>query len=368
MRDREASRGSAWGWALGLFAVAALVVGVASGKGKPNKPPPPTVDSGTIYFVTEGVLCQVNPDGSGQTALPSSIVYWAEPSRHSHEGRWFLQVQHVAGETYPGTDPNTGEALPRLELFAVHESGSPVVQLTDGEIDATSFVEPNNNWGQVGGADTLPRWTDGDTRVSYLGVRSTYDASGNRTVHEGGVYAVDVEPDALAQHTPTAVSGPPLLPLMLNPAATQVLAQSYDWRPDGGAIVYPNHHDVPARLGVWIAWASDGFANPTFLMANGTHLRWSPDGSRIVFVAGDICSIRADGTDQQLLVAKPRDSKKWSNRLQRPCWSPNGTYIAYHVLRYRISPWTIENDLVRATAAGEDNTTLGAGSLPRWRE
>ena len=370
----RSKRTAGWHWRASAVLVVGTLVALFLPTGgdalakRPVGPPPPQVDGGTIYYVQGGALHQMNPDGSADATLPASIVYWAEPSTYLHGGRWFLQVQHAAGLNYPGTDPNTGAPLPRLELFAVHESGSPVVQLTDGQIDATTFVEPDNLLGRYGEFDSVLRWTAGDTVVSYTGLLTTYDAAGNRTVHDGGIYTVAVDPDALTGRTPTAISGPPLLSLALNAAGTTVLAQSYDWKPDGSAIVYPNHHDVPERLGVWIARASDGFSLPTRLMDNGTHLRWSPDGSMILFQYDGIRSILEDGTDERLLVEDPADRKKTSIRVERPSWSPSGTHVAYSLFKLTVSRNVVERDVIRATADGDDGTQLTAGGLPRWRE
>jgi hypothetical protein len=128
----------------GVLVVAALLLTAGpAGAKKPSPPPPsppPPVDGGTIYYNGVDLLYRMDPDGSGVTALPSSIAYDAEPSMQVHGGRWFLQVQELPGQTYPGVNPGTGLPRPRLELFAVHESGSPAVQLTDGRIGTRAIL------------------------------------------------------------------------------------------------------------------------------------------------------------------------------------------------------------------------------------
>jgi hypothetical protein len=353
---------------LGLLGLAVLLLipGVASAK-KPQPPPPPTpADTGTIYYGQGGLLHRMAPDGTGSSALPASIAYWAEPSAALHGGRWFLQVQVLPGETYPA--PAGVTRVPRLELFAVHESGAPAVQLTDGRIDASTYIEPNHLGGAITETSCVARWTAGDAIVSYTALRTTYDSDGNRTVQDGGLYVLAIAPDALSSHTPTPMNGAPLFSMTRNPAGTKVLAQSYDWRPDGSAVVYPDHHAAPEALGVWIAEASDGFSDPTRLMMEGTGLRWSPDGSRILFFAdAGIGSIAEDGTDLRLLVADPADTRQTSIRVYWPTWSPSGTHIAYAYFKYTVRKNRYEYEVIRATEDGNDRTGLDAGSLPRWR-
>ncbi len=357
--------------ALVLGAVLLLGPSVASAK-KPVSPPPvppPALDTGTIYYVQGGGLREIQSDGTGDAALPASILYWAEPSEDLHEGRWFLQVQALEDADYPAPDEVT--AIPRYELFAVHASGSPIVQLTDGKIDDLTYIEPNQNTtGYVGETDCVVRWADEDTIVSYTAVLTTYDAdTKERTVQDGGIYALAIDPDALADHTATAMSGYPLLSLDLNATEVRVLAKSYDWKPDGSAIVYPNHHDVPERLGVWIAYASDGFTEQTLLMDEGTHLRWSADGSWIVHRDPDgIRSIRTDGTDSGLLVADPADTPQETISVTWPSWSPSGTHVAYWHMKVNLRKSRITNTVRIVAADGSDDGVFVTGSMPKWRD
>ena len=286
---------------------------------------------------------------------------------HIHGERWFLQVQAVDGAYYPAPDGVT--PTPQYELHAVHESGFPSMRLTDGCIDATHYVEPNQELnGLVSDTSCVVRWTADDAIVSYTAVITTYDDEGNRTVLDGGIYALNIDPDALATHAATAMSGYPLLSLDMDPTETRVLAQSYDWEPNGLAIVYPNHH-ASTGLGVWIAWEDDGFTTPTYLMANGTQLRWSPDGTRILYNYDGIRSIGVGGEGEHLLIEDPEDTRQETRSVSWPTWSPDGTYIAYMVKTVALRKFKVTYGVFRATETGGDTAEISpdGGSLPRWR-
>ena len=194
MQDKR-NVGSRWvpRGACAVFLVGALLAllwvtgGDALAKKPVKPPPPPPADGGTIYHAQGGALHQMAPDGSAASALPSPIVYWAEPSTTLHGGRWFLQVQAVPGETYPGTDPNTGAQLLRLELYAVHESGSPVIQLTDGQIDATTFIEPDNLLGRFADCGATGAWEDGRLHVVARDPELARDLGGLLTLDHNGL-------------------------------------------------------------------------------------------------------------------------------------------------------------------------------------
>jgi hypothetical protein len=105
----------AWGWALGLSVVLALIVGVASAK-KPPKPPPEP-DTGCIYYLVgnwwEQVLWVMDTDGSNKTELTD---LGGVPSLELHGGeRWFLEEREIGGG---GTYPDGRKVR---ELFAYNE-------------------------------------------------------------------------------------------------------------------------------------------------------------------------------------------------------------------------------------------------------
>jgi hypothetical protein len=327
------------------------------------------LDTGTIYFSGDGGIQEMAPDGSGRTSVAADVDYYCEPSHLPHDGRWFLLVDEVAGQTYP-------DGRERLELFAIHESGTPRVQLTDGRIDGSTFIEPNNSTNALeGGLRCQARWTNGDGKVSYLALRTSYDAEGNRSVQDGGVYALAVNPGNLSGHSTVSVSGAPLVTMVLNPAGTFLLAPSYAWKPDGSAVVFRVPPDQSVTAGMWRAEASNGFANPTLLTpTDGADYRWSPDGTKILFDAGletGIKVIDADGTDETLVVADPDDSRKWQRYLRAIDWSPSGTHIVYGYLTRDLKTYAARWDLYRATATGADITDLTGshdtgGSFPKW--
>ena len=102
---------------LGLVVLATIVpgAGLAYAK-KPPKPPPPLVDTGTVYYGHDPV-CSLLPDGSGQAVVVAGLPKWSPPSQLRHGGsRWFLTIGPIPNQTYP-------DGRMRHEVFAVSETG-----------------------------------------------------------------------------------------------------------------------------------------------------------------------------------------------------------------------------------------------------
>jgi Bacterial Ig domain len=356
-------------WILTLFATA-VVASLAALELPRAEAADPPLDTGTIYFFGDGGISEMDPDGTGRTATSAGVEYYSEPSTLPHGSRWFLQVDEVSGQSYP-------DGRARLELFAINEAGTTRVQLTDGKIDASTFIEPNNNANPLeGGMRCHARWTDGDCKVSYLAMRTSYDGDGNRSVQDGGPYALAVNPDSLSNHTTVAMNGAPLVALPLTPPDTFLLAPSYAWKPDGSALVFRVPPDQTMTTGMWRADASSSFANPTLLtQTDGGDYRWSPDGSKILFNAGletGIKVIDASGSNETLVVADPADLKKEQRFLREIDWSPNGTHIVYGYFARNLRTYAGRWDIYRATATGSGITNLTGshetgGSYPKWR-
>lgn len=317
---------------------------------KPPKPPPTPLDTGTIYFYSSdsgaGGLYSMNPDGSGKTSLlPWHDYRSTEPSKARHNGsRWFLTV---------ALDENGTSG----ELFAVNEDGSVVVQVT-ARPQNVQLYRPDGSLMYVG-----PRWvtrTDAtgslvvDGRISCLGLDT---ATG-----ELGIYAVDIDPDALGPYFTAAASSRvrPDINLLLSPDVSHT--GGYDWSPDGNWIVY----DLAQEDGGIVVAEAAGQSQPTLVAQDGWYPRWSPvraDGTtRIAFFAGGGSAGRLDSvnpyaTDRKTIIT-PISDKSWVMGQVR--WSPHGSHIIYDVLTYKkyMSLSNAQWSTYRATADGAEPTCL----------
>jgi hypothetical protein len=298
---------------------AGLVLGNLAA-GKPPRPPAEQVDKGNIYFgcfasSSSGVLMRMLPDGTQKTEVMATVT--RAQSTRLHAGlQWHLVFGNIAGETYP-------DEKPRYELFALSETGTSV-QLTD-DPSVAPFYDPWWN-------GTHPRWAnDGavaDGKVSFNGYRWVDGA-----IAERGIFAASFDPDALGDgFVPVA--------LTLQPVSVQIAPYdgglfafgSYDWSPDGSAVVFAADSLPDCGLRV----QSLGGPLSVLTTDRGTYPRWSnvrSDGeSLIAFYNGavGIEVIKPDGTGRRTLVAGT-NTRGFSKELR---WSPSGTYLACGFVTY----------------------------------
>ncbi len=336
---------SAWAVPMGV-----AVAGKPSGGGGGGGGGGGAVDSGSVYFQDGGLVGSMNPDGSGKASLPAGVS--GEPSRLLHGGqRWFLQTRQIAGETYPpGED---GIAGARRELFAIRGDGALAVQLT-----MQADLEP----------DEGPRWTPGDTSVSWQARRWA-----NGAVTEGGIYV-----GTLLFDDGGSVTGLAAQPASPSIALSLVLwtespsnyrfggdvgpdVYTHDWSPDGAEVV----HDRFTGDDVWIA---DLSGNRRALISSFARSpAWSPDGAEIAYNSrsGDgkaaIATIASSGGSATTVV-KPGPSYS----VGRPFWSPAGTHLVFGRLESNL-----EQYVHRVAASGGKTTNLTSGlthAMPTgWR-
>jgi Tol biopolymer transport system component len=102
--------------------------------------------------------------------------------------------------------------------------------------------------------------------------------------------------------------------------------------PDGGAIaVRAGRSDEPyAQRGVWLVPAPLG-GPPRKLLDRASGLRWSADGSRIVYMRPDpargdaLLVARSDGTGERVLVPPAQGL-----HFHEPTWSPDGAWVYFN--------------------------------------
>ena len=126
----------------------------------------------------------------------------------------------------------------------------------------------------------------------------------------------------------------------------------FDWTPDGEALVY-----AAADGGLWWQAASGGPARKVAPPAAAGAPSVSPDGRRVAYVLDT----------RDVAVASLDPGGPWPVRLSAgadfamdPCWSPDGTTVAWHEWDVPAMPWD-ESRIVTAPADGSAPPTLVGG-------
>jgi len=220
-------------------------------------------------------------------------------------------------------------------IIEVRESGGYSI---DHNLRGIWFINPDGTNKQMflQGGD-LPDWSPDGQKLAL--------------VAESQIYTIKTDGDSLTQLT---FGGRNFFP---------------DWSPDGERIAYHRTDNPPDSSGIWVIDA-DG-ANKRHLFGLGGYPDWSPDGSQLVYInysnnGNNVWIIDSSGTSQiQLTSLKDHDNRypvfspdgqsiafsnqksgeapqvwimnsdgsnlKWLTTLggTTPCWSPDGTQIAY---------------------------------------
>jgi serine/threonine protein kinase len=112
--------------------------------------------------------------------------------------------------------------------------------------------------------------------------------------------------------------------------------QFLGWYPDSTQLLAGWSSSASSKLGLWVLSILGG--NPRQLSDEGWSASVSPDGSQIAFLKSasfgetgqEVCSMRADGTDQRTLIPRSRDGAVFAS----PVWSPDGHWICYTKIHY----------------------------------
>ncbi len=352
----------------------ALVLGVEV-SAKPPSGPPPTADTGTIYYrSTNYVWWSMGTNGAGKTPLAVA----GTPTRGLHEGvRWFLSLEAVDG-SYP-------DGATRHELFATDESGTVSVQLTDA-----AAVEADNQMSHTGVAEfrnLMNTWQvmwateDGltDGKVSYLGWEWGEDADGNDVVVGWGVYVLSLtaadgttfwdDPEAWVAAAPDLLDDVPV-PLYTEPAAgdrPDCMNSPYCWSPDGERIAWSAWNKAAWDAGgsdrdLWVA--TPGSDDAIRIYTGGAIPDWSSGGkiafSKWTVIPTNIMTINPDGTGAATLVTAPANTKRGSNkRIWCPRWSPSATHLIYGYSDFTDMSNPV-HEIYRVTSSGSGAVNLTA--------
>lgn len=345
-------------------ALVLLSTGVATAK-KPVKPPPTPADSGTIYYTSrnlgDATTYGMDPDGTDKTPLativsgpPSHELHWCDT--HQANERWFLEIRPFGTDTYEN-------GIYRHELFAVSECGA-AVRLTDAADIAPDHIGPQAAGSQVVMWVARPRWADGDTMVSYAAKRWV---AGQALVVEWGFYCLEVDPDALDEHTALRPTWIPVQVPLIWAAGFEFRGGHanvmHSWAPDGESFIY-NSCLLGGGLGTGPTMRADYDETTctwgtTQLYAAGHAECWAPVADRILVLSGGTpySMDPYDPTDITALSLKPPPPNKGYSYLASPRWSPSGTHIVFEV---RETTWkgVDSSDVYIAPADGSDRTKL----------
>jgi Tol biopolymer transport system component len=167
-----------------------------------------------------------------------------------------------------------------LGIFVMNADGSNKTQLTNG------------------GSDTSPTWSPDGTRIAF---------SGSRGPGSAGIYIMNSDGTNLKR---LVDGGPPV------------------WSPDGTRIAFSN------GFGIAIIYADgSGRRNISLPRLAFSSFGWSPDSSKLVIsladpgstLSGSIFTVNADGSGLTQI-----DNTSGG---QTPCWSPDGTKIAFSLIQ-----------------------------------
>jgi Tol biopolymer transport system component len=270
----------------------------------------------------ESGLFVMDADGSNAHKLAdvaSSALVWSPDGRQIALTAWPPMEDH-----------------PQIVVVAANGAGQR--WLTGAELMPEPALSMGNGW---------PAWSPDGRTIAFIGDRSdnksevyVIDADGTNVRQltdlpgrKGGVaWSADGELLACIIQSTDVFSTDIWVALpdgsgLTNLTASHALESVFDWSPARQEIVFVRQSESAIEI---IAIDADG-ANERVLYDSPDHivfLRWSPDGTRIVFTLGnldrnsDIFVINADGSGLQQLTDTPASESD-------PRWSPDGMSIVY---------------------------------------
>ncbi|MEQ1604281.1 MAG: carboxypeptidase regulatory-like domain-containing protein [Pyrinomonadaceae bacterium] len=171
------------------------------------------------------------------------------------------------------------------EIYVMEPDGSEQTRITDNSVD-----------------DDHPAWSPDGRKIAFVSQR----ASG-----ETAVFLMNADGSGRTEITPITVQGYSVNKLI-------------SWSPDGRQLVISDQQRNGNVFTLILDIVDVDGSNRRFL-TSGYQPAWSPDGSKILFVAPPMLStIRPDGTESRFLYALP-----FGGIRGYPDWSPDGSRIAF---------------------------------------
>ncbi len=243
--------------------------------------------------------------------------------------------------------------------FSTNRSGNyEIVRLHDGNLEFLTTDATYDSW--------WPRQSpSGETMLFYRSRVSDRPESGgtNNNYDKASLWSLDLKTGTAAE----------LIPNNSNGWVAQGVA---DWSPDGSTLI------MAARLnstGRWHLFTTNSDGSNQTQISNRTSLfldpSWSPDGSKIVYVAfpPDYPGIDLARLEVYIADANGLNSQRLTNdnlRDHDPYWSPDGNTIAFETavdpLFNAVGRWAIRT----ASPTGGNPSILfddaNISTLPRW--
>ncbi len=262
--------------ALGLLLAVGLVVGLLT-IARPAHRPAGIAPEGTIAFSRggpEGGIYAMNPDGTGLTRL----TYESGDAGPA----WSPDGSEIAFVRGDGTE----------DIYTMHADGTAITRLT------------------TDGASSSPAWSPDGTKIAF-----SREVPGNADIYAmdpDGTHVTRLTDDPLREYTPA-----------WSPDGTQIAFMGYSEGPSGPP--------SPTRLYVMNA---DGSGVRQIGPDNVGWPRWSPDGTQLAFVNEDTGSIYAINTDGNGLrrvadVDHLPGARRTASNFTVPAWSPDGSRIVF---------------------------------------
>jgi Tol biopolymer transport system component len=349
---------------LGLIlalALAAVLVGSQRSRLAPFGP----AANGRIAFVTEGDIYAANPDGTDPVAVTAGADIDGRPV-WSHVGskvaflRWSSPAARTADLMVLDVDAGT---LGPVAVGAVNvsvPSWSPddrFLTFSHGE-SAQVYVAPADGSTEaqaleLGGPAEAPIFSPDGRRLAY-----TAPTSGGQALFVANLDGTGREQLSTAYPSFSHGFGHG--------------AMGFAWSPDGSSILFSAGDREPEESNVYVV-ASDGSA-PEQPVTSERGIEygatWSPDGKRIAYLASapsthpNLMVANADGSDSKQLIDQ---TVFWLT----PQWSPDGTMIIVHANIAEEPPiWLIDSvngavqaKLAMAPAPGSEDGTPGSADI-----
>ncbi len=292
---------AAFAMVIAVAAVTFAIRAIGGGRSQPaSETSPPPIEpkaNGLIYFQGGGEggtwTDAIQPDGSERRTIFGRDDGYYDNVSWSPDG---AKIAYVGIVQYGNQSP---DGQTHFGIFVANPDGSGAQPLTDGV---------NEGW---------PSWSPDGTRIAFSSTRADPSVGncipGADLLCPTDIYVMNADGTGITRVTD-------------DPAPEYAPA----WSPGGTQIAFGRSEGAAHGLAIDVVNA-DGTGLRQLVTGTGGNQRpftWSPDGTRIAFVAvgtssWDIDVVNSDGTDARAIFSR---EGVWS---EGPAWSPDGAQIAF---------------------------------------